>query len=147
LENAFESRAEPLTGRDILRHDDELTEEIIGKFDIEREIKSDRAAPDIGAPLLDVGILAEDLIELGRAIAAGVDRCILRQPQIDKELRPVLGREELSRHMRKGEKRENEAGERHQNGDPPHPHGGNQYCAKDADGHTGFPSPRRLRWR
>jgi hypothetical protein len=69
LEHTFELRPEPFAGRDILRNYDELTEEIVGKLDIKRQIKSDRAASDIGAPFLDIRILAEDLIELGRAIA------------------------------------------------------------------------------
>src|SRR5262249_16121448 len=105
LEHTFELPAEPLAGRDILRNDDELTEEIVGKFDIERQIKSDRAASDIGAPFLDIRILAEDLIELGRVIAAGVDRRVLRKPEIDEKLRPVRRRKELPRHMGKGEER------------------------------------------
>ena len=129
-QHALELHAQPLAGGDVLGDDHELAEEIVGELDAERQIEPDRAAPDIGAPALDIRVGAKDGIEPGRAIAAGVDRRILRQSQIDQKLRPVGRREKLSRHMGKGEEREHEAGERHQDGDPSHPHGSNEHPPK-----------------
>jgi hypothetical protein len=145
LQHALELGAQPLAGDDVLGHDHELAEEVVGQLDAERQIEPDRAAPDIGAPAFDIRVGAKDGIELGRAIAAGKDRRILRQSQIDQKLRPVGRREKLSRHMGKGEEREHEAGERHQDGDPSHPHGRNEHSAKRSHGPAGPGTPRLLR--
>ena len=138
LEHAFQLRAKSLAGGDVLCNDDELAEEIVGQFDAERQIESDGAAPDIGAPSFDVGIALEDRVELGGGIAAGVDRSALRQPQIDQQFRPVRRREELSGHRGDGKQGDNEADERYQDGEPSHPHGGDEHVAEDAGDQTGL---------
>ena len=108
-QRALELAAQALAGRDVLCDDDELTEEVVRQLDIERQIEPDGAAPDIRAPSLDIGILLEDAVELRRRIAARIDRSILRQPQIDQQLRPVRGRKELSRYVRGADQRQAEA--------------------------------------
>ena len=70
LQHALELGAQPLAGGDVLGDHHELAEEIVGQLDAEREIEPDRAASDIGAPALDIGIVLEHRIELGRR-----DRC------------------------------------------------------------------------
>src|SRR5262249_61941366 len=83
LKNMFELAAEPLARGDVLCDDHELAEEIVGQLDTERQIEADSTAPDISAPSLDVGIVTQDSVELRGAIDAGMDRRVLRQPQID----------------------------------------------------------------
>src|SRR5262245_34860027 len=141
-QRALEPAAQALAGRNVLCDDDELTEEVVRQIEIERQIEPDGAASDIRAPSLDIGILLEDAIELRRRIAARIDRSILRQPQIDQQLRPIRGRKELSRYVRGAEQRQAEARDRQKNGNPAVAHGDEEDAAKDAQNRARL---RRLR--
>jgi hypothetical protein len=68
-------------------------------------IETHGAAPDRAAPVVDVGIGLQQCIEATGDVAGGVDRGVLRQLQVDQQLRPVRGREELLRHEAPAEHR------------------------------------------
>ena len=51
---------------DVLGDDHDLAEEVVGKLRVERQIEPDRAAADIGAPALDVGIVLQRRVEARR---------------------------------------------------------------------------------
>ena len=102
----------PLACSHVLGDDDRLSEEVVGELDVQRQVEPDRASADIGAPTCDVRIVLQHEVELGRDLVARVDRSVLREGQIDDELRPVRGWEELPRHKRHGQQREHETGKR-----------------------------------
>ena len=79
-------------------HDHRLGEEVVWQLDVKRQIKPDRALPDIGAPVVHVRITLQELIHPGRGVSGCVDRSVLRQLQIHEQLRPVGRGEELLRH-------------------------------------------------
>src|SRR5262249_28189759 len=143
-QRALEPAAQALAGRDVLCDDDELTEEVVRQLDIERQIKPDGAASDIRAPSLDIGILLEDAVELRRHIVARIDRSILRQPQIDQQLRSVRGRKELSWYVRGADQGQAEARDRQKNGNPAVAHGDEEDAAKDAQNRARLRRLRRL---
>ena len=103
---------QPVARRDVLGDHHSLREEVVGELDVEGQVEADRAAPDIGAPARDVGIVLQHGVELGGGVLAGEDRGVLRQRQVDDQLGAVGGREELPRHVRQREQRGDEAGER-----------------------------------
>src|SRR5262249_50103946 len=111
------------------------------------QIEPDSTASDIRAPSLDVGIVLEKAVELRRRVAARIDRSILRQPQIDQQLRPVRGRKELSRYVRGADQRQAEAGDRQKNGNPAVAHGDDEDAAKSAQNRARLRWLRRLRLR
>ena len=74
-------------------------EEGVRALHVERQVEADRAAADVGAPALDVLVLGRAPRRAARpAASVAIDRCVLRQRQVDQELGPVGGREELRRH-------------------------------------------------
>ena len=60
-ERRLEPRLQPLARCHVLGDDDRLGEEVVRQLDVERQIEADRAAADIGAPVLDVGIALKSL--------------------------------------------------------------------------------------
>ena len=63
---AFELRLQPLPGRDVLGDDHRLAEEVVRELRVQRQVEADGAAPDIGAPALDVGIVLQERRRTGR---------------------------------------------------------------------------------
>src|SRR5262249_57499768 len=85
----FELLPQPFARWNVFRDDDGLTEEVIGKLDIERQIEPDCAAADIGAPARDIGITFENLVDAARDGFAGKDRSVLRQRHVDEQFGPI----------------------------------------------------------
>ena len=56
-QDLFELDPEPFARRDVLGHDHGLGEEVVGQLHVERQIEADGAAPHIGAPARDIGIV------------------------------------------------------------------------------------------
>ena len=98
----LELQVQPVARRHVLGDHDGLREKVVGELDVERQVETDRAASDIGAPARDVRIVLEHGVELGRRCLAGVDRGVLRQGQIDDELRAVGSRERTAAAHRAG---------------------------------------------
>ena len=57
---------QPLARRDVLGDDHRLAEEVVRQLHVERQVEADRAAADIGAPALDVGIALQSGVEARR---------------------------------------------------------------------------------
>ena len=117
---------QPVARRNVLGDHDDLREEVVRELDVERKVEADRAASDIGAPTRDVGIVFQHRVELGGCVLAGEDRGVLRQGQIDHQLGAVGRGKELPWHVGEREQRHDEAGERHGDRDPAHPHGADE---------------------
>ena len=107
-----------------------MSKGVVRELHQHREIKANGALPDIGAPTLDVGISAQQPLELGNGLLRRRNRRVLRQLHVDEKLGPVGGWKELPRH--EGEprhgKHEHHARERHRGPVPPHAEEEN--CAK-----------------
>jgi hypothetical protein len=85
----FKLDPEPFARRDILRDDHRLGEKIVRQLDIERQIEADGAAPDIGAPARNIRIILEDIVEAAGHRFGGIDRRVLRQAEVNEQLRAV----------------------------------------------------------
>ena len=94
-EHLLEPHLKPLARRHVLGDDNRLGEEIVGQFHRERQIEANCAATNIGAPARDVGIRLQHIIESRREAIGCVDGGILRQPEIDEQLRTIGWRKEL----------------------------------------------------
>ena len=88
-EDLLELDFQSFASRHVFRHDHGLTEEIVRQLNIERQIEPDGALADIGTPARHVRVILKDVIAALRHCFGRVDRGILRQGQIDQELRPV----------------------------------------------------------
>ena len=117
-QHRFQLHLKPFPGGHVLCDDHGLAEEIVRKLDIQRKIEADRAAPDIGAPSLDIGIVLQGGVEPADEFLAREDRSVLRHCQVDQKLRAVGRREELTRHQRKGQQRGDEQADADGNGEP-----------------------------
>jgi hypothetical protein len=82
----------------ILGDDDELGEKWIGELHIQCEDEADRAAANIGAEVIDIGIAVQYLLEAPGLGFCGVNGRVLPQGKVDSQLRPVRRREELALH-------------------------------------------------
>ena len=133
-ERCLQLRVKPFPRGHILCDDDGLRKEVVLQLNIEWQIEADRAPPDIGTPSFDIGIAFEQVVKSCRHLFTGVDRGILRQPEIDQKLRAVRGRKELPWYEGRCQKGKHETSERRRNGDPPRPHGADKKPAKDAQG-------------
>ena len=108
-QHLLELGLQPLARVDVLGDDHRLGEEVVRQLDVERQVEADRAPADIGAPALDVVDRFASIASSCSAVGlAGVDRGVVRQRQIDHQLGPVGGREELLRHEAHGEQRHDE---------------------------------------
>ena len=117
---------EPFARRHILGDDHRLREGVVRQLDIERQVKPDRAAADVSAPMTDIGVALEQAVEPLGGTFAGIDRGVLRQRQVDEQVRPVRRRKELPRDVGRGQDRGDKTGEGHANGEPAKPHRADQ---------------------
>ena len=91
-------RLQPQARVEVLGNDHRLREELVLQLHVERQVEADRAAADVGAPVVDVRILGEELLEARGDLLGGEDRRVLAQRHVDQQFRPVRGGEELPRH-------------------------------------------------
>jgi hypothetical protein len=56
-------RLQTLARLEVLGHDHELAEERIGELHVERQDEADRAAADVGAVVVDVGVFTQDFFQ------------------------------------------------------------------------------------
>jgi hypothetical protein len=108
LQGLLEARLHAGALLEPLGDDHGLREEIVGKLRIEGQVKADRPLADVEAPVGDVGILFEQLLDAGHHLLRGIERGVLRQRQIDQQLGPVGGREELLLHEAHADERQQE---------------------------------------
>ena len=104
-QDLFQLHVQALARRDVLCDDHRLAEEVVRQLHVERQVEADRAAPDIGAPARDIRIVLQRGVEALRDGLAGIDRRVLRQAEVDQQLRPVGRREELPRDQRQRQER------------------------------------------
>ena len=91
-----------------LGDDHGLGEEVVGELGVERQVEADGALADVEAPVLDVGVGLQQLLDPGDDLLRRLERGALRQRQIDQQLGPVGGREELLLHEAHADEREHE---------------------------------------
>ena len=96
-ERLLELLLQPLARREVPGDDDELPEERIGELDVQRQDEADRTAPDVAAEVVDVLVALEQPLEALHDGFGRVDRRVLAQRQVDRELRAIGRREELLR--------------------------------------------------
>ena len=120
-----------------------LGEEVVGQLHVERQVEAHRASPDIGAPVVDVGVALQQRIEASRNVAGGVDRRVLRQLQVDQQFGPVGGREELLRHEAHGDHGEGAHAERDEKRDPAPAHRQLEEPAEGAQDRAGLVASAR----
>ena len=101
-----------------LGHDHHLGEEGIGQLHVEWQVKADRAAADVGAPVVDVLVLRQRFLETGGERFGGEDRGVLAQRQIDHQFGPVRRGKELFGHETHQVDRCAERQDGHGNGQP-----------------------------
>ena len=105
-----------------LGDDHGLREKVVRELHVQGQIEPDRALPDIGAPVIDVLIVLQKLVQSGRGVLCRVDRRVLGQLQVHQELGAVRRREELLRNEAHSKERRREQGERRGDRDPARPH-------------------------
>ena len=83
---------------------------VVGVFQllVQRQVETDRALADVGAPTGDIGVVLDDRFEAVYRLARLVDRGVLRQVQVDEDFRTVRRREELVLHKLHGKHRGHE---------------------------------------
>ena len=82
----FQAHLQAPTRRHILGDHHSLSERVIRRLNVKRQIKSNRTATDIGAPMRYVGIIGQQIIQLLGGIVCSVDGCILAELQVHHEL-------------------------------------------------------------
>ena len=80
--------------------------------------------------MVDVGVALEQFVEPRRGVSGGINRRVLRQLQVDKQLRTIRGREELLRNEAHPIERRCEQTEGDDNRDPTRPHGKHEEAAE-----------------
>src|SRR4029453_12238984 len=116
-------------------------------LNVEWQIEANSAATDISAPARDIRIALQSSIEALRCGFAGIDRRILRQTEIDQQLRTIRGRKELPGDERKREKGCCEECQRNENRQPFRSHGEGEEIpipSKNPAGIAGRCDPRWL---
>ena len=79
-----------------LGDDHGLGEKVVRELHVEGQIEPDGALPDIGAPMVDVLIVLQKLVQSGRDVLCRVDRGVLRQLQVHQQLGAVRRRERIA---------------------------------------------------
>jgi hypothetical protein len=102
-----------------LGDNDRLGEEIVAQLRVERQIEADSALADVKAPMIDIGIVLEQLLDTRGDVLRGVEGGALRQVEIDEQLRPVGRREELLLHELQARERQQEQPRRRRQHQPP----------------------------
>ena len=105
--------AQALARLDPARHHDELRVAGVGKLRRQRQVEAWRAGPCVRGVVLDVRILGQDLLQLARFGLRGVERGTFLHPQLDHQLRPRGGREELLLDQRHSGARKQQCAEGH----------------------------------
>ena len=104
----LELHLQPFARLDVLGDDHELGEERVGELDVERQDEADRAATDVGAVVVDVGVVLQQRLQALDVRLGRVDRRVLPQRHVHRQLGPVGRREELLRHEAQQEQRHHE---------------------------------------
>ena len=76
-------------------HHHGLSEKGVLQLCVEGQVEADRALTDVEAPVGDILLGGEHLLDLVDRLGRGGERGALRQRQIDQDLGPIGGREEL----------------------------------------------------
>ncbi|MNS67521.1 hypothetical protein D3C72_1007760 [compost metagenome] len=87
-----------LAGFEVFADDHQLCVVRVLQLLVERQVETDRALTDVGAPTHNVRVAFEGFFQLVDGFAGFVNRGVLRQVQVDENFRPVRGREELVLH-------------------------------------------------
>ena len=85
----LELRLDPLALLQSLGDDHGLAEKVIGQLNVERQIETYGTLPDIGAPVIDIRITLQELVQPDCGFLGRVDRRVLGQLQVDHQLGPV----------------------------------------------------------
>ena len=93
--HTFEPRLDALAGREILGDNDDLGEVRVRQHRVEPEPEPWRALSHIGCIGHDIRIAGEEALGPLCARVGYADRRAFRQPQLEEQLRPRRGREEL----------------------------------------------------
>ena len=101
-----------------LGDDDGLGEKVVRQLHVQGQVEPDGALPDIGAPMIDVLIVLQELVQTGRGLLGRVDGRVFGQLQVDQQLGPVGRREELLRNEAHAKERHREQDERRSDRDP-----------------------------
>jgi len=72
-----------------------LSEIILRELYVQRKIKTDRSLPDIEGVAIDVRVIGEKFFDAFGSGFGSRDRRVLRQCQIDDQLRPIGSRKKL----------------------------------------------------
>ena len=95
VERLLQTRPDDFALRNALGDDDRLREIVVGQLHVQRQIETDRPLPDIETVVVDVRVVLQQRLEPLDFVLGRVNRRVLRQVEIDDQLRPVRGREEL----------------------------------------------------
>src|SRR6202040_677430 len=107
VERLLQPAADDLTLLDALGDDDGFGKEVVGELNVQWQIEPDRTLPDVEAVPFDVRVVLQQPLEPFDLVLGGVNRGILGKGQIDDQLRPVRGGEELLLDKPVAVKREN----------------------------------------
>ena len=113
--------ATPARGQRILPIDDDY--DTGGFFDAAKRGELVVRVCDGCSAVLHVPVAVQELVQAGRELFGRVDRSLLGQLQIDEQLGPVRGREELLRDKAHAVQGRTEQGQRDEDCDPARPHG------------------------
>src|SRR6185369_8326716 len=116
------------------------------QLNIEWQIEANGAATDIRAPARDIRITLQSGVETFRCGFAGIDRRVLRQAEVNQQLRTIRGREKLARDEWKREKGCREECQRNDDRQPFRSHGEGEEIPIPAVNTAGFGGCRGPRW-
>ena len=98
----FEPRLQPLARLRALGHHHDEREALVRQHGVQGQEESRRAFADIGRVVLEIGVALDERFRLLCGGFGDADGRSLRHADLDEELRPRRGREELLLHLREG---------------------------------------------
>ena len=119
----FEPRLQPLARLGVLGHHHDEREALVRQDGVQGQEEARRAFADIGRVVLEVGVALDERFRLLGGGFGDADGRALRHADLDEELRPRRGREELLLHLREGGDAGAEGSERQRDDHPAEAHG------------------------